>query len=260
MITSTQQLILIFITTIFIGAIAGYLGTLMFTKRMTLVAGPLGHLTLPGIALALVCGFDTFIGALLFVFLGILFIWFFGKKTKIPMEALVAIIFPFSMSVAFLVLPGEETVEALIGNIQETSPITAVTSILISLIVFVIVKSIYKKIVFIGVSEDIAKTEGLKIHRLNFIYLVCIAFIVALSTKVVGGLMTVAIMAIPAATSKLLGKSLTQYSYIGLIVGAIAAVFGVITSIAIGIPIGPAIIIVNTTIFIFSFLTRFIKN
>jgi len=251
-----QQFLLVLVTTFFIGSVAGYLGTLMFTKRMTLVAGPLGHLTLPGIALALVLGFDTFLGALLFVFLGIIFIWFFGKKTKIPMEALVAIIFPFSMSAAFLILPGKETVEALIGNIQEITLATSAVAILISIVVFVVVKLIYKKIVFIGVSQDIAKTEGLQIHKLNFIYLVCIAFIVALSTKVVGGLMTVAIMAIPAATSKMLGKNLSQYAYLGAIIGATASVIGVVAFKFANIPVGPAIIIANTVIFLTSVLIK----
>ena len=47
----------------FVGGAAGYLGTLMLSKRMALVAGPLGHLTLPGIALALTFGFDVSLGA-----------------------------------------------------------------------------------------------------------------------------------------------------------------------------------------------------
>ena len=42
-----EQLILSLITGIFIAGTAGYLGTLMLSKRMALVAGPLGHLTLP---------------------------------------------------------------------------------------------------------------------------------------------------------------------------------------------------------------------
>ena len=48
---------------VFIGGLAGYLGSLMLSKRMALVAGPLGHLAVPGVALALVYGFDPSIGA-----------------------------------------------------------------------------------------------------------------------------------------------------------------------------------------------------
>lgn len=54
------QFILSLITVIFIGGTAGYLGSLMITKRMALVGGPLGHLALPGAALALFYGFNIF--------------------------------------------------------------------------------------------------------------------------------------------------------------------------------------------------------
>lgn len=47
----------------FIGGSAGYLGSLMLSRGMALVAGPLGHLTLPGIALALLWSFDVSLGA-----------------------------------------------------------------------------------------------------------------------------------------------------------------------------------------------------
>jgi ABC-type Mn2+/Zn2+ transport system permease subunit len=53
-----------------LGGAAGYLGTLMLSQRMALVAGPLGHLTLPGIALAMIVGFDVSLGAFPFVILG----------------------------------------------------------------------------------------------------------------------------------------------------------------------------------------------
>jgi ABC-type Mn2+/Zn2+ transport system permease subunit len=69
---------------------------------MALVAGPLGHLTLPGIALALIYGFDVSLGAFPFVILGIVLIWLFEMRTKLPMEALTAIVFSSGVALAFL--------------------------------------------------------------------------------------------------------------------------------------------------------------
>ena len=48
------QFILTLISGIFIGGVGGYLGTLMLSKKMSVVAGPLAHLALPGVALALI--------------------------------------------------------------------------------------------------------------------------------------------------------------------------------------------------------------
>ena len=77
-----NQFLLSLIAGIFIGGAAGYLGSLMLSKRMALVAGPLGHLTLPGIALALLYNFNVSLGAFPFVILGIILIWLFEIRTK----------------------------------------------------------------------------------------------------------------------------------------------------------------------------------
>jgi hypothetical protein len=82
-----SQFLLSLMVGIFVGGASGYLGTLMLSKRMALVAGPLGHLTLPGIALALIYGFDISLSAFPFVILGIIFIWLLEMRTKLPMEA-----------------------------------------------------------------------------------------------------------------------------------------------------------------------------
>jgi len=97
--------ILSVITVVFIGGIAGYLGSLMLTKRMALVAGPIGHLALPGVALALMYKFGIFFGALLSIGVGAFLIWIFSLRSKIPMEALTAIVFASGVALGFLFLP-----------------------------------------------------------------------------------------------------------------------------------------------------------
>ena len=58
-----------------VGTVSAYIGSLMLTNQMTLMAGALGHLTLPGIALALRYDFDVSFGALIFLLTGIILIW-----------------------------------------------------------------------------------------------------------------------------------------------------------------------------------------
>lgn len=247
-----QELLMGFIMVISIGAVSGFLGTLMLTKKMTLVGGPLGHLTLPGIAIALILGFDVFFGAAAFVLLGILLIWILERLTKLPVETLTAIVFPFAMATSFLFLPEEETTQALIGDISQINLVVAVGTVVLSLLIFAVTKYIYKKLVFIGVSADLAKVEGLKAEKLNLIYLICMALVVALSVRVVGGLMTVALMAIPASTSRNLSKNLKQYSWGGGVFGVLASIIGFLWYGLFGISIGPAIIISSVVLFLIS--------
>ena len=240
----------------FIGGAAGYLGTLMLSQRMSLVAGPLGHLTLPGVALAFIFGFDVSLGAFPFVILGVILIWLFEMRTRLPMEALTAIVFASGVAITFLFLPEEQTMPALIGDVSQISLSVTTMTLALSLIILFATKSIYSKMVLASISEDLAKVEGIDLKKYNLIYLICIALMVALGVRIVGSLMTAALVAIPACTSRNLSKNLLQYSYGGIISGSLACALGILGSSFTGIPVGPLIIIVSALFFVISLIFK----
>lgn len=246
------QFILSLITAIFIGGVAGYLGSLMITKKMALVGGPLGHLALPGVALALIYRYNIFLGALLSIAAGAVIIWFLGTKTKLSMEALTGVVFAAGVALGFLILPLSRAKEALIGDITKINLIDTLLAIILGLAVFFIIKKIYSNMILSGISEDLAQTEGVNVKKYNFIYLVCIALIVALEVKIVGILFTVALLVIPAAASRNFSRTLSQYSSWALIIGIISAILGILFFKFSGLPAGPLIILTGTLIFIIS--------
>lgn len=251
-----DQLILSLIAGIFIGGVSGYLGSLMLSKRMALVAGPLGHLTLPGIAIALLYGFSIALGAFPFVLLGIVFIWLLELRTKLPMEALTAVVFASGVAVAFLFLPIEQAQSALIGDITKISYLETVSSVSAALFLFLIIKLIYPKMVLINISEDLAQSEGINVKKYNFIYLTLIAIVVAIGVQMVGGLLTAALVSIPPASARNLSQNLTQYSLISTLVGAVASCVGVLLFQFTGLPSGPLIILTSTFIFLISLIFK----
>jgi hypothetical protein len=66
----------------------------------------------------------------------------------------------------------------------------------------------------INISEDLAKSQNISVGKYNLVYLLLIVLIVALGVKVVGGLLTAAIVAIPATASRNLAKNLAQYKFL----------------------------------------------
>jgi ABC-type Mn2+/Zn2+ transport system permease subunit len=251
-----EKIILAVFMTTSIVAVAGYLGTLMLSKRMSLVGGPLGHLTLPGITIALLWGFDVSIGAFVMLTLAIILIWLFEKRTKLPLETLTAVVFTSSVAVAFLFLPDEEVELALIGDISQLTLITTTLSVLLSVAVFFLIKRIYKKMVFITFSEDIAKSENINIDKYNLIYLIAVALVIGLGIRIVGSLLTAAIVAIPAATSRNMSVNLKQYAYGGAMAGGLAGFIGIVIYHYFSIPAGPAVIISSAALFLFSVVVK----
>lgn len=239
-----------------IGAVAGYIGSLMLTRRMALMGGALGHLALPGVALALLYDFDVSLGALLFLTCGVAMIGWLEHTTRLHPEALTAVVFSGALATAFLFLPEEKTEIALLGDISQISPLTVSVTLAICFGLFRMIKSIYAPLVLSGISTDLAQTTGLNPKRINAIYLICIAITVALGVRIVGGLMTAALLAIPACTAKNLSQSLAQYASISSLAGAGACVLGILAFGLCGIPAGPAIIITSVVIFLLSVLFR----
>lgn len=255
----TGQLFLALILGGAIGAVAGYLGSLMLTKRMALMGGALGHLTLPGVALALLYDFDVSLGAMLFLAFGVAIIWFLEQKTRLHLEALTAVVFSGSLATAFLFLPQEETDIALLGDISQITPMTVLVTLVLVLGLFWAIKSIYGQLILAGISADLAQTAGVYLKRNNTIYLLCIAITVALGVRIVGGLMTAALLAIPACTAKNISSSLSKYAFVSTVAGSLACLAGILFYALLDIPPGPAIVIASVMLFLISVFKPF-KN
>lgn len=251
-----NQFLFSLIAGIFIGGTAAYLGSLMVTKKMALVGDAMGHVALPGMGLALLLGLDVSLGAFFFLFLGIFLIWLFEIRTSLPTEALVGIVFVASLAVGFLIVPEPELLEALFGDISKVSFEMAIASVIFSILIFLIIKSIYHKIILANISNDLAKSEGIKVKKLNFVYLLLIAAIVALGVKIVGSLLVGALVIVPAAAARNLSKNLKEYSLWSITLGILSCFFGILLFKFTGFPAASTIILTSTAFFLISLIFK----
>jgi len=251
-----NQFFISLIVGIFVGGAAGYLGSLMLTKRMALVGDALGHVALPGIGIAILLGLNLSLVAFLFLALGIILIWALELKTSLPMEALVGVVFVISLAVGFLIIPGADLETALIGDISQVSSIMAISAVILSSAAFLITNKIYSGLILSTISSDLAEVEGIKTKKYNLIYLFLIAVIVALGIRVTGSLLVGALVIIPAATARNLSKNLRQYAFGSLLFGALSCIFGILLFKITNLPAGPLIILSSGFFFIISLLFK----
>jgi len=255
-----SQLLLSLISGIFISGVAGYLGSLMLSRKMSVVAGPLAHLSLPGAAIAIIFGWSLLVGVFPFVLLGVILIWFLERKTKLPMENLAAIIFAFGVGTALLILPIDKAEEALVGNINNISLIETIIVVLVSMIVFYITKRIYSKVMMLNIHEELAQVEGVNVNFYNFLYLFNIGLVVSIGVYLVGGLITAALIAIPSAIAKNLSRNLRSYQFWAVISGISSTITGIYLNRFYHLPTGPLIIVTGAISFILSVVIKSIKK
>lgn len=252
-----QNLMLSMITVGVVGAASGYLGSIMVLRRLALAGDVLSHVALPGIGIALIYNLNPFLMAFVFLFVSSWLIWVLEKKTRVPTEALIGILFVASLAVGVMIIPDlEELGEALFGDISEINFFGASLAILLSTFVFIIGSKIYKGLVLGTISEDLAVANGIKLRKINLLFLTLVAVIVALGVKVVGTLLMGALIIISATAAKNLSQSITKYASLSTIFGLISAPSGLIIARVYELPPGPMIILVGIGIFLISLLTK----
>lgn len=233
----------------FIGLGAGYLGSLMVLRRMSLVGDALSHVALPGIAIALLVGSNPFIGAFIALILAVLGIWWLGQKTRLPSETLVGIFFTLALAIGILITPEPELLEALFGNITNVSLAGTATIVLAVIATILIVRRIRPTLILDMLSRDLAQASGFPVARAELLFLLLVALIVALGLRIAGTLLTGALVIIPAAAARNISPSLSQYSFMSALFGAFSAVVGILSANALGIEPGPLVILVGGLLF-----------
>lgn len=250
MIIMDNSLLLQILTGALIGLGAGYVGSFMVLRRMSLVGDALSHVALPGIAVSLLLNTNPFFGAFLALFLAIILVWLLEKRTELPSETLIGIMFTLSLALGLLLTPEPELLEALFGNITQVALLDLIITLAAVIGIFVVMKKISEKLMLGIVSKDMAQANKIPIHKINFIFLFMVAVIVALGLKVVGTLLMGSLVIIPAAAAKNTSISLSQYTKLAMVFGVISALIGIFASQYFAIESGPTIVLTAGLIFV----------
>jgi len=251
-----ENLILPIIVGSFVGIASGYLGSFMILRRVSLVGDALSHVALPGVAIAILLNINPFIGAFSALFLGIVIIWAVRNKTKLPTETLVGILFATSLSIGFLIIPDEEVFEVLFGNIAKISSLDAIFAVIFSVLALVVTIRISRKLILSTLSPDIAQSQKINTSKIEFIFLLIIAVVIALGIKVVGTLLMGALVIIPAAASKNFTNRMKIYTILASFFGFISALGGLLLASRLNLPPGPIIVLVSAFIFLVSLFSK----
>ena len=251
-----DQMTLQLIVAVLIGIGAGYLGSFMVLRRMSLVGDALSHVALPGIALALLWNFNPFFGAFAALFLATVGIWVLGRKTELPSEVLVGIFFTLSLAAGLLLTPEPELLEVLFGDISRVGKIDLFITIASVIVIIAIISVINRGLIISTLSKDLAKSMNVSVDKINFLFLIMVSLVVALGLKVAGTLLMGSLVIIPAAAAKNISVSISRYIFLAALFGALASVGGIFAAGFLSIPAGPSIVLTGGLIFLITLVFR----
>lgn len=244
----------------FVGPTAGYLGSIMVSKRMSLVGDALSHVALPGLAMGILLDFNPFLGAFAFLSAVMLATWYLQKATSIPVDAIIGVLFVLALAVGILITPETELLEALFGDIANVTYLDAFITAVVATATAFAAHAIYKKMMLSMISKDLAVSSGINVEIINLVYLMLVATVVAIGIKEVGTLLVGAVVIVPAAAANYLSSSLRQYVALSASFGGISALAGIGISAAMGFPSGPVVVVAGVAIFLVSFTARAVRK
>ena len=169
---------------------------------------------------------------------------------------MIGVVFSVALAVGSVLATGDELMDALLGAPGTLGRWELAFGIAGAAAVVAFVLAQRSRLVIVLVSRDIARTSGIRVARIELLYLLAFALTVALGLRYLGVLLMGSLVIIPAATAKHLARSLDGMLVIAVTAAVVSTVAGEVLASFIHRATGPVIITIAAGIFFASLLLR----
>ena len=240
---------------------AAPLGCFVVWRRMAYFGESTAHAALLGVSLSLMFEFSVFLGAI-FVSLLMASLVTFAQGRSLFLDTLLGVAGHMSLATGLVVVSfisgvRIELMAYLIGDILSVSK-TDVLLIWIGLvIVLVLLFWRWSALLLCTLNEDLAASGGLNPRRESYALTIGLAIVVAAGIKVVGVLLIISMLIIPAASARSLVSTPEKMAVFASLIGMLSAILGLNASYVFDTPTGPSIVCVASLIFIITLILSF---
>ncbi len=252
--TVLQFLAAPFVASLILTGIHAYLGVHVVERGVIFVDLSLAQIAALGTTVAYLWGYDlhsttAYLFSLGFTFLGagIFAVSRVHRKTRIPQEAIIGIVYAVSAAVAILVMSKatqetEHLKEMLVGNILSVSWKELFKTAVLYSLVGVFHYLCRKRFLLISMNEPEAERQGINVRLWDFLFYISFGFVVTSSVAIAGVLLVFSFLIVPAVTAMLFAERLGPRLAIGWTMGAVVSAGGVALSFVLDLPTGATIV------------------
>jgi len=260
-----------------LGLATGPIGCFILWRRMAYLGSSIAEMALLGVALGLLLRVSPLIGVLAVSLTAALVLarpWEIGlgpndaRGGLIPADTRIGLVGHAGLALGFVVLANMETVRVdllgyLFGDVLALNYIDVAIIALVAAIVLGVLALIWKTLLADSVSADILAAEHGTKHgpRARGVLLMLVAGLIAFGLQIVGALLIVALLIIPAAAARPFARTPEGMALVAALIGAASAPLGIFVAFVVDAPAGPSIVLAATTLFVISSLAaRLIKS
>jgi zinc transport system permease protein len=235
----------------------GIIGTYVVVKRMVFISGGIAHASFGGVGIGYFMGGNPIIGALIFTIASALGMGALVRRTKLAEDTAIGIFWAIGMALGILFIamtPGyaPDLFSYLFGNILTVPASDLLLMVTLDGVIILVVSLLYKEFTALSFDEEFSKVMGLPVERLYLTLLCLIALTVVLLIRIVGIILIIALLTIPAATARRFTSNLKKMMILAVILGIGFTFGGLWLSYAVDLPSGATIILVSGGVFLVS--------
>ena len=239
----------------------GIMGSYVVVRRIVFISGGISHTVLGGMGIAYYYGYNPIQGAVVSALVAALVIGFISLRYHQHEDTIIGALWAIGMAVGILFIyktPGYnvDLMSYLFGNIlmveRESVGMLACLDALIILFVLVF----YKRFLAVCFDEEYSKLQGIGVVGTYLLLLCLIALTVVILIQVVGIILVIALLTLPAATSRYYVRSLGQMMILASLVGAVFTTSGLIVSYEANLPAGATITVIAGSAYLLSIILK----
>ncbi len=235
----------------------GVIGTYVVVKRIAFLAGGIAHSVLGGMGAALYFGFDPLLGALIAALVSALIIGGVRLAWRAQEDTLVGALWAIGMAVGILFIaktPGYSTdlMSYLFGNILLVPQRDLWLMAGLDLALVLTVALFYRQFLAVSFDEEFARLRRVPVTFFYLLLLCLVAVTVVLLIQVVGLILVIALLTLPAAVAGHYVHSLGGMMVIATLLGIGFTSGGLALSYTPDLPAGPTIILLAGAVYVLS--------
>ena len=238
-----------------IALLAGPLGCFVVWRRMAYFGETLTHSAFLGVGLGLLLHIDPIIGVAV---MGVVIALILARRHPsdgLAEDTLLGLLAHSSLALGLVLLAFMEDVRVdlfayLFGDILALHPQELLWIGLADGFGLLLLASMWQGLLALTVHEPLAAVEGRKVMALRLGFMLVLAVFVALAMKLVGILLTVSMLIIPAAAARRLARTPLQMAVGAVLVGALATGLGLAASMLYDTPAGPSMVVAAALLFV----------
>ena len=237
-----------------VALVAGPLGCFIVWRRMAYFGATLSHSALLGVALGFLLHLNIYVGIFLVCVLVSLLLVALQGQRRLASDTLLGILAHGALALGLVALAFMDTLRIdlmsyLFGDILAVTMADIAWIYGGGLVSLAVLAALWRPLLLLTVHEELAQVEGVPVTAVRLAFMIVIGLVIAAAMKIVGILLIVSLLIIPAAAARQIARTPEQMAALSAVAGAVSVAGGLAGSLTWDTPAGPSIVVAATALF-----------